>query len=239
MKQEKDSWHLRKMIFESKERTLKQHRRQFHPILKVQAIVCLAMLALVLVCRSFYPAHYLLFQERYWALFEGADYTQSFVRFAQQAVEAFAIPVQAIDAPVGSSLVQYVAEENMMLPVENYYISSGYGWRDDPFTGTTSFHSGIDFACVEGEAVYAVLDGVVERNYLSDSYGNCICIRHADGSVSLYAHLQYAFVRTGETVVAGAKIGTVGQTGAATGAHLHFEIIVNNEKQDPSDALFL
>ncbi len=215
------------------------HWAQRNVFLKWQALVAALLFGGVLVCNTCCPAAYIVLQGRYLALFEGADYTPSLVRFTQQAVEAVALQAQAADAPAGASLAKYHTAEAWVMPVANYQISSGYGWREDPFDGSWSFHSGIDFASAEGQVVVAVADGVVERNYLSDSYGNCICIRHADGSVTLYAHLQYAFARLGECVCAGQQIGTVGQTGAATGAHLHFEVIVNNEKQDPSSALGL
>ncbi len=215
------------------------HWAQRNAFLKWQALVVALLFCVVLVCQAYCPAAYAALQGRYYALFEGADYAPSLVRFTQQAVEAIAIQAQAADAPAGASLAEYSTAEAWVLPVAEYQISSGYGWREDPFSGSWSFHSGIDFASAEGQAVVAVADGVVQRNYLSDSYGNCICIRHADGSVTLYAHLQYAFARVGECVCAGQQIGTVGQTGAATGAHLHFEVMVNNEKQDPSRALGL
>lgn len=211
----------------------------FSPVLKVQAVCAALLFCLVLLCYHCYPAGFALLQGQYQNLFEGSDYTPSVLRFVQQVAASAAIQADAADAPVGSSLVMYQASEAWVCPVEDYEISSGYGWRDDPFTGALSFHSGVDFACAEGQAVVAVQDGVIERNYLSDSYGYCILIRHADGSITLYAHLQYAFARQGEWVSAGEQIGTVGQTGAATGTHLHFEVIVNNEKQDPSAALGL
>ncbi len=214
-------------------------RGTFSPVLKLQAACAVFLLCVIFLCYHCFPARFSYLQGQYQTLFEGSDYTPSVVRFVQQAVSSIVVQADAASVPAGSSLVVYQAAQTWVIPVENYEVSSGYGWRDDPFTGVSAFHSGVDFACAEGQGVVAVQDGVVERTYLSDSYGNCILIRHADGSITLYAHLQYAFARQGEWVSAGEQIGTVGQTGAATGAHLHFEVIVNNEKQDPSAALGL
>ncbi len=215
---------------------LEGYRVRFNPVLKVQVFAVLVLFAYVLFCRAYRPEAFEKMQECYLTLFESDDYAPSLVRFTQQAVEVFSVQAEATSAPDGYSLIVYQTEERTVLPVpaQSYYISSDYGWRDDPLEGDWSFHGGVDFAAAEGTEVYAVMDGVVVCNYLSMSYGNCIMIRHADGSVSLYAHLQYAFAREGEVVQAGAQIGTVGQTGYTTGAHLHFEIIVNTERQDPS-----
>ena len=69
------------------------------------------------------------------------------------------------------------------------------------------------------------------------SYGNYVRILHADGDETLYAHMQYLFVRAGERVTAGQTLGTVGQTGNATGPHLHFEILHKGLRYDPAQAL--
>lgn len=89
----------------------------------------------------------------------------------------------------------------------------------DPFTGEERFHQGVDLACAEGTAVLAVREGVATAARRSDSYGVCLQLLHPDGTETLYAHLQYLYVRTGETVQAGQILGTAGQTGRTTGAH--------------------
>ena len=103
-------------------------------------------------------------------------------------------------------------------------ISDVYGKRIDPFTGKAAFHQGLDLACAAGTAVRAVQDGVVTAAAYSPSYGNHLRILHPDGCETRYAHLQYLYVRPGEVVQAGQTLGTVGQTGRATGAHLHLEL---------------
>lgn len=131
--------------------------------------------------------------------------------------------------------------ERLCFPLQTtqYRVSDPYGWREDPFTGEKTMHKGIDLACAEGTAVLAAEDGVVVQVKRSVSYGNCLCILHLDESETLYAHLQYIYVRAGEVVCAGQTIGTAGQSGRATGAHLHFELWERGEVCDPSAALCL
>lgn len=118
-------------------------------------------------------------------------------------------------------------------------VSDAYGLRQDPFTGDETFHHGVDLACAEGTAVQAVREGVAVSARRSASYGICLCVQHPDGTETLYAHLQYLYVRTGETVQAGQVLGTAGQTGRATGAHLHFELHKQGTACDPSALLGL
>lgn len=113
-------------------------------------------------------------------------------------------------------------------------ISDAYGERTDPFTGRTAFHQGIDLACAAGTAVRAVQDGVVLAAAYSASYGNHLRILHPDGCETRYAHLQYLYVRPGEVVQAGQILGTAGQTGRATGAHLHLELWQYGSACDPA-----
>ena len=107
------------------------------------------------------------------------------------------------------------------------------------FTGERTFHKGIDLACAEGTEVLAAEGGAVVQAYRSTSYGTCLRVLHTDGSESLYAHLQYAYVRPGEVVEAGQLLGAAGRSGRATGAHLHFELYRKGTACDPADALGL
>lgn len=116
-------------------------------------------------------------------------------------------------------------------------ISDVYGKRIDPFTGKAAFHQGIDLACAAGTAVRAVQGGVVTAAAYSPSYGNHLRILHPDGCETRYAHLQYLYVRPGEVVQTGQMLGTVGQTGRATGAHLHLELWQQGTACDPASLL--
>ena len=144
-------------------------------------------------------------------------------------------------APAGASLKQAKTTQVLCFPLETaaWRVSDAYGWREDPFTGEEAFHRGVDLACGEGTAVRAALDGIVTAARRSSTYGNYVCISHPNGQETLYAHMQYLYVRAGEVVQAGQRLGTAGQTGRATGAHLHFEFLASGIRLDPSAALNL
>ena len=96
---------------------------------------------------------------------------------------------------------------------------------------------GQSLAAAQGTPVLAAADGVVRMAGSHKSYGNYLRILHADGDETLYAHMQYLFVKAGECVTAGQILGTVGETGNATGPHLHFEILHRGLRYDPAEAL--
>lgn len=143
--------------------------------------------------------------------------------------------------PAGAVLRAARPAQRLVFPLAKaeWRVSDAYGWRSDPFTGEESFHRGVDLACAEGTPVRAVLDGTVTAARRSATYGNVLCLSHPDGQETIYAHMQYLYVRAGQVVRAGECLGTAGQTGRATGAHLHFEFLENGVRQDPSAALGL
>lgn len=112
-------------------------------------------------------------------------------------------------------------------------ISSRFGKRKDPFTRKETFHGGLDMAAEEGTPVYASADGEVYFSDKKGGYGNLIILGHKLGYETLYGHLSSISVRPGEKVHKGQKIGEVGQTGRATGNHLHFEVRRFNQRQKP------
>ena len=144
------------------------------------------------------------------------------------------------EAPEGCSLDTFLPAGDFVQPLASYTVSSEYGWRTDPITGKKGdFHKGIDLAAGEGQPIYAPMDGWVENVQSDDSGGNWLLLRHERGTDTRYCHMQYIFVRAGEKVSAGQILGTVGQTGQATGPHLHWELIHENLRYDPSEALGL
>ena len=116
-------------------------------------------------------------------------------------------------------------------------LSSSFGWREHPVEGGSKFHYGVDLAADEGEAIAAFADGTVYATGESSSLGRYIMLQHEGGYVTLYAHCSQLLVRQGQKVEAGQAIAKVGQTGWATGPHLHIEVIVDGEPKDPLEYL--
>lgn len=113
-------------------------------------------------------------------------------------------------------------------------ISSGYGYRKNPFSEAREFHGGIDFRGKTGTEVVTTADGVVTKAKYVKGYGKHVVIKHKKGYKTLYAHLSKIEVKKGQRVVAGEKIGEIGSTGRSTGPHLHYEIIRYGRRTNPS-----
>jgi murein DD-endopeptidase MepM/ murein hydrolase activator NlpD len=118
-------------------------------------------------------------------------------------------------------------------PLEFSRVSSGYGMRFHPISGTRKAHLGVDYAAPTGTPVRTIGDGVVEFAGVQRGYGNVIYIRHRGNQTTVFAHLSRIGVRQGQKVNQGDWIGAVGSTGASTGPHLHFEFRDNGVHQDP------
>lgn len=117
--------------------------------------------------------------------------------------------------------------------------ASGYGYRTDPIYHVRKFHAGMDFACPTGTPVYATGNGKVTYAKWKTGYGNCVEIDHGYGYVTRYAHLSKIDVKLNQTVARGEVIGKVGSTGKSTGAHLHYEVMVNGRNQNPVNYYFM
>jgi murein DD-endopeptidase MepM/ murein hydrolase activator NlpD len=113
------------------------------------------------------------------------------------------------------------------------YMSSPYGWRDDPFTGKRTFHHGIDIATSHGNPIYATADGTVIQARSDKIGGKTIKIKHMFGYVTVYCHMSKFLVRVGQKVKRGDTIGLVGSTGKARGPHVHYEVQLNGKEKNP------
>ncbi|MBW8785071.1 MAG: M23 family metallopeptidase [Novosphingobium sp.] len=120
-----------------------------------------------------------------------------------------------------------------VLPASADYISSGFGFRSDPFTGEGAFHAGLDFKGPVGAPIYAAAQGVIAFAGERSGYGNCIEIDHGHGLMTRYAHMSAFRVHVGEPVKAGQMIGAIGSTGRSTGPHLHFEVRIDDRAVNP------
>ncbi|MUT67644.1 M23 family metallopeptidase [Paenibacillus sp. NEAU-GSW1] len=118
-------------------------------------------------------------------------------------------------------------------PTTSRTMTSGFGYRKDPFTGKAIFHAGIDIAGESGDPVFSAANGEVIESGYSSSEGNYVVVDHGNGLCSVYMHLKQIEAREGETVVRGEKIGLLGSTGRSTGPHLHFQIMQSDKAVNP------
>lgn len=120
-------------------------------------------------------------------------------------------------------------------PVNNAIMRSGFGARRHPILGYTKMHTGVDWATAYGTPIFASGNGVIEKAEWEGGYGKYIRIKHNNGYETAYGHMS-AFakgIEPGKRVRQGQVIGFVGSTGQSTGAHVHYEILVNGRFVDP------
>jgi murein DD-endopeptidase MepM/ murein hydrolase activator NlpD len=118
-------------------------------------------------------------------------------------------------------------------PIASGYITSGYGDRTDPFTGSREYHPGIDFAAPEGTKVLAVGSGIVATAEVREGYGMMVEVNHGNGYVTRYGHNEKVLVKVGDRVQRGQAIAKIGTTGRSTGPHVHFEVLLNGSVVNP------
>jgi len=118
-----------------------------------------------------------------------------------------------------------------------FRVTSGFGMRNDPFTGTLARHEGLDFTASTGTPILAAADGVVTRSGWEDTYGNIVEVSHAEGFVTRYAHISRRHVVEGDRVKRGERIAEVGSTGRSTGPHLHYEVFRYGRVLNPVQVL--
>lgn len=140
-------------------------------------------------------------------------YTLAGSRLAEQRLAMLLVPsVAPVEGPVGS----------------------GFGFREDPFTGRTALHTGLDFPADIGTTIRAAAGGVVVGAEPDAAYGLAVQIDHGNGLVTRYAHTSKVFVQVGDLVKRGQVIAEVGNSGRSTGPHLHFEVLLDGAPQNPA-----
>jgi murein DD-endopeptidase MepM/ murein hydrolase activator NlpD len=125
------------------------------------------------------------------------------------------------------------AQPKWVLPITGYRLTAGFGMVSGLWSHA---HTGQDFAAPVGTPIRAVGDGVIIFASYDGAYGNKIVIRHPDGTVTWYCHMN-EFARTEGAVEAGDLIGRVGSTGNTTGPHLHFEVRLHGEDSPPIEPM--
>lgn len=244
-------------------------KRQPNYILRVQLLLCALLAAGALALRQGAPEAFLRWGQTFRdAMAGGVELggQEELLKFTGEAVDALRggveealaslePPAEQADSgltgagggqaalwpfvPEGNSTKSYQPPFALALPVSGFSLTSDYGWRKHPITGKSDFHTGVDLAAAEGAAIRPAAGGVVLKSEYSTSYGNNVVILHESGVTTRYCHMQYVFVRVGEPVGPDTVLGTVGQTGDATGPHLHFELLYEGVRYDPADALGL
>ena len=142
-------------------------------------------------------------------------------------------------ARLGASLERMSGLEHALagipntLPASLEFISSGFGYRSDPFTGGGAFHAGLDFRGPIGAPIYAAASGTVSYAGSRAGYGNCVEVSHGNGLLTRYAHMSRIESHVGQAVKPGEVIGRIGSTGRSTGPHLHFEVRINDQPVNP------
>lgn len=136
-------------------------------------------------------------------------------------------------------LIEFLEERKLVLlatpsirPARGW-ISSGFGYRKDPFTGERHLHRGVDIATRMGTPIIATADGIVVSSKKDRHFGNIIEVDHGNGFCTRYGHNAANFVKKGDRVKRGQVIGTVGNTGRSTGPHVHYEVRLNGVAVNP------
>ena len=178
----------------------------------------------------------------------GVDVTQIFSKFGAEPGEGgpFVVPPKAGAPAAGAVSPEKLAAIESLAktlpvsaPLAQYEINSPFGPRIDPFNHRVSFHTGIDLDAPYSSAVYATAPGIVIYSGWLVDYGNVVEIDHGLGIVTLYAHLRRCLVGVGQNIPAHGEIGLVGTTGRSTGPHVHYEVRVDGQPQDPEKFLAL
>jgi murein DD-endopeptidase MepM/ murein hydrolase activator NlpD len=147
---------------------------------------------------------------------------------------AAGLPVtRASESAPGATPVAVPPQRSGSGPETPATITSPFGWRRDPFTGASRFHSGVDIKAAYGSDVTSAAAGRVVSSGDQRGYGQTVVVEHGPGLRTRYAHLSHIAVREGDIVSSGDLLGRVGQSGRATGPHLHFEVLENGRPVDP------
>lgn len=127
----------------------------------------------------------------------------------------------------------FYLSEPIVVPLDEFRITSRFGYRVNPVTNEYGFHSGLDMAAPEGTSVKAAFDGTVKKIDCTSGRGNYLVLSSANGVETVYCHCSEIIAEQDANIKAGEIIAKVGSTGMSTGPHLHFEIIINGVYCNP------
>lgn len=222
-------------------------------VMITQIVVCVLLLAVSYGVKKLNPAAGAELRQYYDSLMEKNWDTQEAFAAFKRVGEFLLSPADAWSdeiVPDGAGGVDIVTEGDGIEAVKNTTFSpicvtapitmpvsgrvtSRFGHRVHPITKKQGFHTGIDIAAPLGTDIAAAYDGVVEKVDESDGNGKYLIIRHDDSFSTVYCHCDKILVEPGIAVRAGETVALVGQTGMATGPHLHFEVRRNGKLYNP------
>ncbi len=158
----------------------------------------------------------------------------------KQALDALGRQLDAKSDVLGlleSRLLEERIRKNQLpttLPLESAWLASSFGWRADPFTGEMALHEGVDFPAEVGTPIKAAAAGIVTNVEKHPTYGHVVEVDHGNELSTRYAHCSKVLAKPGTIVKRGQVIAEVGNTGRSTGPHLHFEVRVKGQPQNPN-----
>ena len=160
----------------------------------------------------------------------GTDFTEN------DAGAALNAPLERLYGRLARWRALNVALERVPLtpPVDNFYVSSNFGKRRDPYTGRWAMHAGVDMAGPRNSEIVATAPGIVTHAGWMGQYGTMVEIDHGFGLTTRYGHLRKLLVKRGQTVAFRDRIGIMGSTGRSTSRHVHYEIRFDGEPVDPA-----
>lgn len=142
----------------------------------------------------------------------------------------------ALEIPATATLAPIATTAGALSPIKSWdktSVNSGFGYRIHPISGKLDFHTGLDIPANYGDAICAVLPGLVVETGYSDIFGNYVILEHTSGTRTRYCHCSSIAICDGTRVRAGETIAYAGSTGVSTGAHLHLDLIVDGLYSNP------
>ncbi len=207
--------------------TENKFKKNYLPLILLQLISALLVVGFIISVKYISNDTYQNIKKLYFKYFE-SDITESETKEAAPTLTFQPIVYDKKEA-------QLENVNSFCTPLKGV-ITSKFGQRDDPFSHIEKMHKGTDIAGNSGEEILAAQDGIVSYvGYEEDGYGNYLSIAHGDTLKTIYAHCSKVLVKKGETVKKGQTVALVGNTGASTGNHLHFEIRINNLQVDAEE----
>ena len=160
----------------------------------------------------------------------------------QSQIDQYNLQVSEIEAEIKLLALNSISEDYiggaMIWPIPGYtQITSKYGMRVHPITGTYKLHTGMDVGAPTGSSFVAAANGIVTKATYNSAYGNMVIIDHGGGVQTLYAHGSEIVAQVGQIVSKGTEVLKVGSTGYSTGPHAHFEIRINGQTVNPQEYL--